>query len=315
MKLPRRIAEALNRKEVLLNDARGRIEKVILNFQSDLYEDVLTEIIQDLQTSDGAIIDNADNYRVVMRVESLYRAFTVRMASVLLNEVNSTTTEIIDVTNRYFTSAMNDLPARFDRVIESTKTLIDLKIGLRQGKMIRGGMISQILNIPPQELQSLMSKAVASQMEMKDFITAVRNQLKGNEAKAGVYDRQLKRFAYDTYQQYDAAYNKKLAEEFEMRYFVYQGGLVEDSRDFCAAHNNKVWSVEEAQEWPNWTPSKGEYPAGYEVKAKDLYAVPSYIDYPGYDPLTDRGGYNCRHIIGFITDGLAMKLRPGLNIP
>lgn len=205
MKLPRRIAESLNRKEVLLNDARGRLEKVILNFQSDLYEDVLTEIVQDLQTSDGAIIDNADNYRVVMKVERLYKAFTVRMASVLLNEVNSTTTEIVDVTKGYFTSAMNDLPARFDRVIESTKTLIDLKIGLRQGKMIRGGMISQILNIPPQELQSLMGRAVASQMGMKDFVTAVKEQLKGNEVKSGVYDRQLKRFAYDTYQQYDAS--------------------------------------------------------------------------------------------------------------
>lgn len=313
MKPPRRIAEALNRKEVLLNDARKQFEKIVLNFQSELYEDVLTEIIQGLQTKDGAILDNADNYSVIMKTEKLYRAFTVRVASVLLPEINSTTAGIVDVTKEYFTSVMNDLPARFENVIASTKTLIDLKIGMRQGKMIRGGIINQMLNIPSQELQSLMGRAVSSQMDMKDFIAAVKEQIKGNEVKAGVYDRQLKRFAYDTYQQYDAAYNKKLAEEFEMRYFVYQGGLVEDSRDFCAAHNNKVWSVEEAQEWPNWTPSKGEYPAGYEVKAKDLYAVPSYMDYPGYDPLTDRGGYNCRHIIGFITDDLAMKLRPGLK--
>lgn len=313
MKTPKRIAEALNQKEALLNDARNRFEKIVLNFQAELYEDVLTEVIRDLETSDGAILDNADNYRIAMKVEKLYRAFTVRVASVLLPEMNSTTTEIVDLTKKYFTSVMNDLPARFENVVESTKTLIDLKIGLRQGKMIRGGLISQMLNIPPQELQSLMSRAVSSQMDMKDFVTAVKEQLKGNEVKSGVYDRQLKRFAYDTYQQYDAAYNKKLAEEFEMRYFVYQGGLVEDSRDFCAAHNNKVWSIEEAQEWPEWTPSKGEYPAGYEVKAKDLYAIPSYMDYPGYDPLTDRGGYNCRHIIGFITDDLAMKLRPGLK--
>ena len=71
-------------------------------------------------------------------------------------------------------------------------------------------------------------------------------------------------------QQYDAAYNSKLADEFDMNYFVYQGGLIDDSRDFCAAHNNKVWTREEAGGCGvNWTPSLGEYPAGlYSEKQK-----------------------------------------------
>jgi len=35
--------------------------------------------------------------------------------------------------------------------------------------------------------------------------------------------------------------------------------------------------------------------------------------YPGYDPLVDRGGYNCRHQLSFISDELAFKLRPDLK--
>ena len=89
--------------------------------------------------------------------------------------------------------------------------------------------------------------------------------------------------------------------------------MIDDSRDFCAAHNNKVWTIEESKEWINWTPSKGEYPMDYTVKAKDLYSVPGYMSYPGYDPLLDRGGYNCRHSLGFISQDLAFKLRPELN--
>lgn len=36
------------------------------------------------------------------------------------------------------------------------------------------------------------------------------------------------------------------------------------------------------------------------------------MSYPGYDPLVDAGGYNCRHIIGFIAEEYAKKLRPDL---
>jgi hypothetical protein len=88
--------------------------------------------------------------------------------------------------------------------------------------------------------------------------------------------------------------------------------VIKDSRDFCVCHNDKVFSVDEAQEWKTWTPSKGKYPEGYTIQQKDINAVPSYLSYPGYDPLVDAGGYNCRHIMGFISDSLAEKLRPDL---
>jgi hypothetical protein len=122
-------------------------------------------------------------------------------------------------------------------------------------------------------------------------------------------ERQFQRYAYDLYQQYDAAYNLTLGNEFGFNYFIYQGGLVEDSRDFCAAHNNKVWSKEEAEKWSEWTPAEGIYPEGYEVKAKNIYEVPSYMNYIGYDPLIDRGGFNCRHSLGWIADDIAVDMR------
>jgi len=303
----------LNKKEAFLNQVRQQLDNTALTLQSDLFEEVLSEIIPQLESVNGVLLDNAHNYQVISKIERVYDIFHDKVSSVILPQINEATSKIVNFSADYFALAVTDLPQRFERVVESTKTLIDLKVGLRQGKMIRGGLTDQMLNIDAQEFQVIIGRAVSGQMDMKRLILIIKDHIKGNDIKAGVYDRQIKRFAYDMYQQYDAAYNKKMADEFDMRYFVYQGGLVVDSRDFCAAHNNKVWSTEEAQEWPDWTPSKGEYPEGYEVKAKDMYKVPSYIDYPGYDPLIDRGGYNCRHIIGYISDDLAFKLRPGLK--
>jgi len=216
----------------------------------------------------------------------------------------------------YFVATLSTLPARFDKIIEKTKVLIDAKVGLRAEKMIRGGFISSVFRDDPTGLLNLkreMSRAVTSQMSMKEFIGVIKENVRGTPEKLGSLQRQFQRFAYDTYQQYDRAYNKKLAEEFDLKYFVYEGGLIKDSRDFCAAHDGKVWSIEESESWKDWTPDKGEYPPNYEIKAKDTSVVPSYIDFAGYDPLVDCGGYNCRHVLGFIPDDLAEKLRPDLK--
>jgi len=118
---------------------------------------------------------------------------------------------------------------------------------------------------------------------------------------------------YNLYQHYDAAYNMYLAFEFGMKFFIYQGGLIVDSRDFCVAHNNKVWSMDEAESWRIWTPSKGAYPADYILKSPSKFEVSSYLNYPGYQPLIDRGGYNCRHGLGWISDEMAFSLRPELR--
>jgi hypothetical protein len=208
-----------------------------------------------------------------------------------------------------------NLPARFEKIVTSANKLINLKIGLEGDKVFKGGWLDSFFksNTTGMELKEMTSKAVTSNMNMKDYVKLLREKITGSEKTDGLLERQFQRYGYNLYQQYDAAYNLTLGNEFGFTYFIYQGGLIGDSRDFCAAHNNKVWSKEEAELWPSWTPSKGEYPAGYEVKAGDLYSTPSYMNYPGYDPLIDRGGYNCRHALGWIADELAFQMRPDLN--
>ena len=313
MKPPKRISEILRRKELFLDEVRSKLENTALRLQTRLFEEIISEIIPKLEVKDGLLLDNANNYRLISELEKVYETFNTTVAETILPQINKGTEAITKLGTDYFGLVLTTLPARFDTILESTKTLTDLRLGLRMGKMIRGGVLMNNLRIDPADFQHKMSQAVTSQINMKEFIGVIKEYVNGTDVKSGVLDRQFQRFTYNTYQQYDAAYNKKLAEEFDMKYFVYQGGLIKDSRDFCAAHNDKVWSVEESEEWRTWTPAKGQYPVGWEVKAKDVNAVPSYMSYPEYDPLVDRGGYNCRHIIGYIPDSLAFRLRPDLK--
>jgi len=135
-------------------------------------------------------------------------------------------------------------------------------------------------------------------------------------SKSKSYDKSMgwdiKDLEFNINMQYSRMYNKILAEELDMKYFMYQGGLLTgmNSRDFCREHNGHVYHVEEAKEWVMWTPSKAINIT--EFNQQDFNSVPPYMNYPGYDPLVDLGGYNCRHFLGFISDRLAKKSRPDI---
>jgi hypothetical protein len=315
MNVPKRITELLNRKQELIDRYTDKLNGSIVRLQSTLMDVIIDSVILELDVVNGVIQDTAKNYQLIASLDKVFQTFSVEQAKVLLPQLTSSVGAITDLSNKYFLAVISpDVAKRFDKVIEGAKELTDLRFGLKGGKFVRGGVLETIFKeFGSTEVKNIMSKAVSGNMDKKEFLKQMRGFVTGTDEKPGISERKWKQFAYDVYQQHDAAYNKKLAEEFDMKYFIYQGGIIRDSRDFCVAHNNKVWTTEEAETWKTWTPNMGEYPAGYEVKAKMVSEVPSYMNYPGYDPLVDRGGYNCRHQLGYISDELAYKLRPELK--
>ena len=86
--------------------------------------------------------------------------------------------------------------------------------------------------------------------------------------------------------------------EYNMKYFVFQGGLREKSLDFCRKRNNKVFSIEELLSWKN---------------------DPDRPCIENYDPILHLGGDKCfegdsfcYHSLGFISDEYAKHLRPDI---
>jgi hypothetical protein len=314
MKLPRRLSEVIKKKEKFLDDMRTKLEKTTIRLQGDLFERIIEDIIPRLDVKDGKLLETANNYRLITELNRVYDTFNFKVAETILPQVTKGINGIVSLNKGYFALAMAELPKRFDEVIRATKVLTDLRVGLRMDKMIRGGMMMNMIKGDPQELQHLLANAVVGQGDMRDFIKIIKENIVGTDAKPGSLDRQFKRFTYDTFMQYDRAYNKKLIDEFGFKYFVYEGNLIKDSRDFCVCHIDKVYSVEEAQEWSKWVPADCEYPEAHPMKSKRPNEVPSYLGFLGYDPIIDLGGYNCRHLAAFIPDDLAKKLRPDIQI-
>lgn len=315
MNVPRRIREILERKQDLIDRSTEKLNGSIIRLQAKLMDMIIDEIIGELEVVDGIIQDTPGNYQLIASMDKVFRSFEAEQARILLLQLNPSLDNLTEITNKYFLIAGPQVTAkRFDKVIEAARKITDVRFGMKGGLFVRGGVIESIIkDYGSTEVKQIMSRAITSGMNKRDFLKQMRGFVTGTEEKPGISERKWKQFSYDIYQQHDRAYTKKMMEEFDMKYFIYTGGLIKDSRDFCAAHNNKVWSLEEAEDWDKWTPAMGKYPEGYKVKAKDVNNHPSYMDYPGYDPMVDMGGYNCRHQIGPIMDELAFMLRPELK--
>jgi len=326
MRLPKRLNDILLRKQAFIDAERNRLEQSVVKLQSRLLDDIITEIMPALDVRNGVILDTKNNYRLLADLDRIYKDFTKITADVVTENMSGAIGGIVDFGKRYFAISFVDLPVRFDKVISSAASNMNLRIGLDGGRMIRGGFLESLVKDTSllTEVKNYVARSITGQIDTKDFIRGLKDMLQGVPktivkdgkriiTQTGALEKLYQRYAYDLYQQYDAAYNKALADEFDMNYFMYQGGLIEDSRDFCVAHNAKVWSREEADTWKNWRPVDGQYPEGYKVKQKDIYKHPGYMDYEGYNPFIDRGGYRCRHGLGWISDELAYRLRPELK--
>jgi hypothetical protein len=315
MKLPKRISAILKQKQDFIDRQNALMGNTAIKAQSRLLSDIVAELIPQFDVKDGIIQETANNYRLMQVLDKTYKTASIVYNQTLLTQIVSTTAKLSSLSSKYFEVMMTgNIPARFESIVAKTEKLMNAYIGIQGETLKKGGFLESYFsqNVLNTELKQLTAKAVTSNMDIREYTKILRDKITGTDAYKGGLEKQVNQYVTDLYQTYDMAYNKTIGNELGLTYFIYQGGLIDDSRDFCAAHNNKVWSIEEAQEWPTWTPADGEYPAGYEVKAKDIYAVPSYLGYPGYSALVNLGGYRCRHMLGWITDDIAFKMRPDL---
>jgi hypothetical protein len=115
--------------------------------------------------------------------------------------------------------------------------------------------------------------------------------VKGNSDVDGTFQRYFRQYAYDTYNQAHEIVNTAISEDLGLTHFVYQGSIIDTTRDFCRKKVGKVFTVAEAQKWRN----------DPDLIDKKTAAT--------YNPLLERGRYNCRHFLQYISDEMAAQLK------
>jgi len=265
----------------LLDKIFRRTDKRFAFFERILYGAILNYFVDNIrQDQDGNV--TADGYNSA-KLEG--------MKTVVKSVVSGSLTEllfsIVDNIMEFFGKGVKDLQ-KFDvSAIEKSRDTFDK---LRQQSSTTANKIIDLeLIFTDIKARSITLMSRPGGISLKEL----RKELETVIVDKKIMTRYYGRWTHDIYSQYQRIATNEVRKKLGLRFAIYQGGLIETSRDFCEERNGKVWTEDEIEAWANldW---EGKQEAGYNVFA-------------------DLGGYNCRHRLDWISDELAFRKRPELR--
>ena len=245
----------------------------LLKIEKALYLAILNHYIDQFDIQDNKIVFTSQNILVVQRITQIQK---------LQKKIQGLVTTILKGIDSIIDDNENDF--RFDvRAIEVSKAV---RAKIRKHATATVGQNTDL------ELVYADIKKTSIALMSKYGGVSLRELRKALEEKIvdkKILNRYWSRWTHDIYQQYQRVGANEVRKELGLTNAIYEGGTIEDTRDWCEKHNGKALSEEEIEDWVN-----------HEWKGKNEI---------GYDPIVDCGGYNCRHRWRWISDELAENLR------
>lgn len=286
------LSEWGSRFDSRLSELIESLEKRVQGLQRALWREIL-EAFGELFGTDGKRLARgtknvsaslAKLERLLDRFEGVQIAEELRLFAAELIEVGGLTVEYYEATDGRAKA----------RAIEKSMNLLRAVIGIDgAGALIAGGYLDRLgkTEAARELLRSYVVNSIVSGRSLFDFRNGFRELIVGNPDTDGALQRYWRQYAYDTYNKAHEVVNVSMADELNMSHFIYQGSIIPTSRQFCRKRAGKVFTRAQADTWKN-------DPDLIDPKTKDTY-----------NPLIERGRYNCRHWINWISEDLAAELK------
>lgn|SRR3990167_1363277 len=276
------LLEIIAEKNKRIEDIPEAFQSSVEKLQRRLYNRI-TELIGELDTKNGQIVMSEAN---LLRVQNI----NDELKRVLNGK------EYIEAV-RKFTDEFNTQKAINDKYFKkafgtdfSETTLANqlVKSSQRNAFELLAGPSAEQNFIAP--IRSQLENAVASGASFKDTIIGIRETVEGTDTKDGNLLRYSKQVSWDAFAISDRAYTNAVAEDLDVEWFRYSGGLVKDSRCFCEERDMQYFHFKEIESW-----GRGE-----DLGSCDLGEGNWAGEMLGTNESTIfivAGGYNCRHSI------------------
>lgn len=282
--IERRLKAMSDASQELADLIDRRIEQMqaeAARLEAEMYELTRDEVLKLSTNPDGTLKNTASNIAGVARIDTVFRRLS-RDLDKLMRDFADWLFEITDgVVDVYRAGSFRVT----DNQVQALTTKIESVIGITGNKLTPGGYLDRLGIADPvrQRLKDFMLGAIAGKTPLDGLVGGLRGLVKGSQGVDGAMTSYLRQYAYDTFNQVREIANQEQAERLDLKYFVYQGSIITESRAFCRKRAGKAFSVEETKTWK-------DDPTLIEPKTK-----------ASYNPLIERGRYNCRHWLTYIS--------------
>lgn len=275
-----------NQNEQYIEKMEREFQRVAQVIQDEIMRVVVNGIVGYALNEAGRIVFSATSASAQNAIIRLSSGVMQRARPNLLQRILSAFGALFDRGTKYY-RGMGLNPANED---EARRRLL-LLYGYDEttGEVTPGSYIDALLNTATMQVQ--LGRALAAGIQAQDTLPQYRARIRaavvGTQGRPGMVEAHVKRLAGDTMAAYDQTIKDDYAERLGLRYFVYAGTAEKDSRPFCLARLNRVYTKDELKKWDS-----------RDWKGKNR-TLPVRIA---------RGGYNCRHAYNWVTDAIAERI-------
>lgn len=282
------LQELISNRVKAAESARTATANEVRAIQAAAYTAFLEWAAESIDTGAGGKIEySAKNLRRVAGVYKIWQRIERGFRKTMLASALRWAKDIVGLNADYFEP---DEPKKGVQQLALEKTLLRWGYDVAKGEVLPGGYFETLFETKgvAQKVAALVNRAIAQGMSLSQFQKVFRAAFVGKPG-GGMLERHWKTNSFDLFQRIDRTANLIYADELGLNWAIYSGTLEEDSRPFCIARVNRVYSRAQIKSWE-----------GLSFAGKPKV---------NYDPFTDCGGHNCRHHLSWVSDGVAEKLR------
>lgn len=278
----------------IINNIIGTIENSVSGFNDAMpgiqqkIMDRLTDMLKELDTdSTGRIKASVNNLKVLTSIKA-------RIESVLLSP------EYVKALDKYMggyekiTKLQNSYFETLTKEFQPSKVLGEIKkqsIGTAIDALTEKGIGGNVTN----KLFEVLNRNATSGAKYSDLLKQVNNLVLNNETGPGILERHTKGITTDALNQFSAQYTNAVTNDLGLEWFMYDGVIIDTSRDFCVALVKKKYF--HRSELPDII--RGNFDEFKEIHGKinpktdlpeGMYAGTTPENFNIY-----RGGHSCNH--------------------
>jgi hypothetical protein len=274
----------------LLDGSVGKVDRLVGVAQSKFWEQYRAKFLNKLETKGGKLLNTAANKAKISNIDAIFKSVMEKDGFAIGLDIKSTIDELLAINLQQYKGF--GTVKRVGAIADAAQAQIYDLLGLSEaGKLKPGGFLETLITnkAVPAQLKKTALQAIVSKANVTDFADGMRETIVGDpdRGQRGLLKDAQKEGTDDVVATADRIIAETYRDNLGLRFAIYEGSIIKTTRQFCKEHAGKVYHVSEIEKF---NPQ--------EAKPK------------AYNPFTDLGGYNCRHFLNWISDALALRLRP-----
>lgn len=268
--------------ESLISGFEDAFGKQVNSTQKALFEQMQVLLNKLELSADGLILQNQGNRKILAQFDEYFnKAFNQSGYYATLDKSAGTVSGITTANGQYFADIVDGFTVDAQYIKNLQRETISQFESLLANEGLEAMMKKPLIDILNQNINTGASYS--------DLTQQIREFILGSEKFEPTLSRYSKQIANDALFNFSRALQESVSQNAGLQFYLYSGGIMDDSREFCVERHGKYFHKKEVEKWAN---------GSWQGKRKGTTSSTIFVY---------AGGYFCKHQLIAVSEAVVPK--------